>query len=403
MTHTTSGDGRRVVVVGAGIAGACVADHLARETECDVVVLDRAADSGTETTAKSGGFVGFWGHESPACVPLLGYGMRYYQRLLSGTDPPARFVHGGRLRVATTAAGDADVRADFADAFGRSTDGETTTECLGAPVQYLPGDRLGETLVLPGLDTGAVTGALYSPGVGHIDDPGSLSRGVLDRATSNGATVRTNATVTGLSTPTGEATTVHVEGDAVDQQADAVVAAAGPWNRPLLESAGVSLPVRNTRGPMLALDGEHHGLPALFHEESGVYTRQNRDGTRYVGHFPGQYDAASVLDPDDVPTTVSSSRRASCLDAVADLCPAMRDAAVVDDWVGVRQVTPDGDPIVDEADVDGLSVVAFNANGIQYAPAAGRIIADQITGREPSLPDAGVAFDRFEDSQFERQ
>lgn len=393
MTRSGPETAERVIVVGAGIGGACVADQLARTTDADVLVLDRAAVAAAETTARSGAFVGFWGHESDACIPLLRYASNYYQRLLSGDDPPTKYVHGGRLRVATTDAGDARIRADFAASLGESTDGETTTAMRGAPVQYVAGDELAETLVLPGLATDEVVGALYSPGVGHVEDPQALSRCVLERASRHGAPVRQNATVTGVSVTDGRVTGVQLDGG--ERAADAVVAAAGPWNRRLLESASVSLPVRNTRGPMLEVAGDHHGLPALFHEESGVYTRQNRDGSRYVGHFPGQYDDASVLDPDAVPDDVTDARRAASLDAMTTLCPAMRDATVADDWVGVRQVTPDGDPIAGATPVDGLSVVAFNANGVQYAPAAGRILADQFAGRDATLPDEGVAFDRF--------
>ncbi|WP_435348504.1 NAD(P)/FAD-dependent oxidoreductase [Haloarchaeobius sp. HRN-SO-5] len=386
-------DTDRVVVVGAGIAGASAADHLARETATDVVVLERGRNPPGETTAKSGAFVGFWGHESPACVPLLRYGIRYYQRLLSTGATPARFVHGGRLRLATTAAGDDAIRADFEATFDRAVEDATATGTKGAPVQYLAGDALGETLVLPGLATDDVTGALYSPGVGYVDDPAALARALLDRARAAGATVETDTTVTDVLTEDGRVTGVRTGDDRID--ADAVVAAAGPWNRRLLATAGVDLPVRNTRGPILVLDGDGHGLPALYHEESDVYTRQNRDGSLFVGHFPGQYDDAAVLDPDAIPDAVPPARRESCLDAVERLCPGTRERHVSDEWVGVRTVTPDGDPIVGPTDVDGLSVLAFNANGIQYAPAAGHVVAAAVGGSTLDLPTAGVAFDRF--------
>jgi glycine/D-amino acid oxidase-like deaminating enzyme len=385
----------RVIVVGAGIAGASAADHLARETEREVLVLERGAEPAEETTARSGAFVGFWGHESAACVPLLRYGIRYYGRLLSATGTTARFVHGGRLRLATTAAGDDALRTDFESAFDRPIRGSTTsaTATKGAPVQYLSGETLDGTLVLPGLATDEVTGALYSPGVGYVDDPAALARAVLDRARAGGATVETDTTVTGLLTEGGRVTGVRTTGG--PRPSDAVVAAAGPWNRRLLDTAGVTLPVRNTRGPMLALDTDEHGLPALYHEESGVYTRSNRDGSLFVGHFPGQYGDASVLDPDAVGDHVPDARRDSSLDVVGRLCPGTRGASVADEWVGVRTVTPDGDPIIGPTDVDGLSVLAFNANGIQYAPAAGPLVAAAVGGFDPELPAAGVAFDRL--------
>ncbi|MXR21288.1 NAD(P)/FAD-dependent oxidoreductase, partial [Halobacterium bonnevillei] len=179
-------------------------------------------------------------------------------------------------------------------------------------------------------------------------------------------------------------------------RADRVVAAAGPWNRRLLASAGITLHVRNTRGPMLVVGWNGHGLPALFHEESGVYTRQNADGTLFVGRLPGQYADAKVLDPDAVSNGVPDSLRDTCLSELRRLRWDVGDARVEQEWMGVRSHTPDGDPIIGTTGVDGLSVVAFNANGIQYAPAAGRILAARVDGTDPNLPTAGVAFERFE-------
>ncbi|WP_440989477.1 NAD(P)/FAD-dependent oxidoreductase [Haloarchaeobius baliensis] len=388
-------DADRVVVIGAGIAGASAADHLARETDAEVVVLERAAEPAGETTARSGAFVGFWGHESAATVPLLRYGIRYYGRLLSAAETEPRFVHGGRLRLATTAAGDDAIRTTFESDFNQVIRESTATETAtkGAPVQYLSGAALDETLVLPGLATDAVTGALYSPGVGYVDDPAALARAVLERARAAGATVETGTTVTEILTEAGRVTGVRTTDGR--RRADAVVAAAGPWNRRLLDTADVTLPVRNTRGPMLVLDTDEHGLPALYHEETGVYTRQNRDGSLFVGHFPGQYENASVLDPDAIGDDVPDARRERSLDAIARFLPGARDATVADEWVGVRTVTPDGDPVIGPTDVDGLSVLAFNANGIQYAPAAGRLVAADVGGFDPGFPTTGVAFGRL--------
>jgi glycine/D-amino acid oxidase-like deaminating enzyme len=383
----------RVVVVGAGIAGASVADHLSRESGADVLVLERGDAPAAETTAKSGAFVGFWGHESSIEIPLLRYGIRFYSRLLSETEAPVRFVHGGRLRVATTAAGADTIRSDFKAAFDRGVDGSTATARRGAPVQYLDGDVLDGVLLLPGLATDEVTGALYSPGVGYVDDPGALARALLDRATAAGATIETGTAVTEILSEDDR--TVGVRADGTPVPADAVVAAAGPWNRRLLSTAGVDLPVRNTCGPMLALDADAHGLPALYHEETGVYTRTNRDGSLLVGHFPGQFDDARVLDPDAVGDEVGAARRETCLDAAERLCPGSAGAAIRDEWVGVRTVTPDGGIVAGPTGVDGLCVVAFNANGVQYAPAAGRIVAAHVGGFDPGVPAAGVAFDRL--------
>lgn len=380
-----------VVVVGGGIAGASVAYHLSALTDPDVTLLERG-EPASETTAKSGAFVGFWGHESERTVPLLRYGIQFYRDLLADDRTDAAYVHGGRLRVATTDDGDQALRETFtADLGVEAEDGVATagtpTE-TGAPVQYVPGDALASTLVLPGVATDAVTGAIYSPGVGFVDDPGALARALLDRAKNAGATVEPSTGVAEILTSNGRVAGVRADSRRVS--ADAVVCTAGPWNRELLAAANVTLPVRNTRGPLLTVDEPaSHALPALFHEETGVYTRPNRDGTWSVGHYPGEYGDAETLTPDDVPNGVPAEQRAGHLDAASRFVPGLADATVRTESVGVRTLTPDGDPIVGETAVAGLAVVAFNANGIQYAPAAGRILASRLGGVERAF-DAGV-------------
>ena len=60
-------------------------------------------------------------------------------------------------------------------------------------------------------------------------------------------------------------------------------------------------------------------------------------------------------------------------------------------------MTPDHNPIIGEsADVGGFYTMAgFSGHGFQHAPAAGRILADVITGRDPQFDTTPFAADRF--------
>ena len=52
--------------------------------------------------------------------------------------------------------------------------------------------------------------------------------------------------------------------------------------------------------------------------------------------------------------------------------------------------------VVGRLDVEGLSVVSFNANGIQLAPAAGRIVRAQLVDDRPSPAYDAVSIARFD-------
>jgi sarcosine oxidase subunit beta len=60
-------------------------------------------------------------------------------------------------------------------------------------------------------------------------------------------------------------------------------------------------------------------------------------------------------------------------------------------------MTPDHNPIIGAStDVDGFYTVAgFSGHGFQHSPAAGRILADLITGHDPKFDLTPFAMDRF--------
>ena len=77
--------------------------------------------------------------------------------------------------------------------------------------------------------------------------------------------------------------------------------------------------------------------------------------------------------------------------------PALSDAAVSHAWAGLYEMTPDHNPIIGpSSDVDGFYTIAgFSGHGFQHSPAAGRILADVIAGRDPKFDLTPFELDRF--------
>ena len=78
--------------------------------------------------------------------------------------------------------------------------------------------------------------------------------------------------------------------------------------------------------------------------------------------------------------------------------PALATAELEATWAGLYEMTPDHNPIIGpSSDVDGFYTIAgFSGHGFQHAPAAGRILADVITGRDPKFDLSPFALDRFD-------
>ena len=100
-------------------------------------------------------------------------------------------------------------------------------------------------------------------------------------------------------------------------------------------------------------------------------------------------------DPDEQPgfdITVRWDFLPKVIEVAMQRLPALADAAVSHAWAGLYEMTPDHNPIIGpSSDVDGFYTIAgFSGHGFQHAPAAGRILADLITGRDPQVRSVAV-------------
>jgi sarcosine oxidase subunit beta len=83
--------------------------------------------------------------------------------------------------------------------------------------------------------------------------------------------------------------------------------------------------------------------------------------------------------------------------------PALEDAGIAHAWAGLYEMTPDAMPIIGPAGIEGVYIIAgFSGHGFQHSPAAGRILAQLISGRVVSDIDiSAFAADRFSKGRAE--
>ncbi len=76
--------------------------------------------------------------------------------------------------------------------------------------------------------------------------------------------------------------------------------------------------------------------------------------------------------------------------------PALAEASVTHAWAGLYEMTPDHNPVIGSLGVEGFYAIAgFSGHGFQHAPAAGRLLADVMLGRDPGMDLSPFAFARF--------
>lgn len=368
---------RRISIVGGGVLGTSIAYHL-RDAPVEVTLFERDA-LGSGTTAASMA-VFHWQSLQPTAL-----GQRLRRRAWAEYE---RFVEDGALEFDRTGALHVtEYRQDLSK--------------LEAAADALRAHDLDATVLEPdaleafGIAPEAVAGGLYTPEEGHFD-PAAVVEYYAERATSEGVSIRTGTTVSDVRVEDG--TVVGVETDAGGTESDVVINAAGPWAPDLNAAVGVSLPLRRTRGPILDLRTESGvDLPfTLFESDdrSPQYLRAHRDGA-YAGRYATAYEEGGDFDP-DADHAVDDAFHGDVDDLLATTVPALADATVADEWVGLRTVTPDGLPAVGETEVEGFVVACGPSGvGVTLAPAIGDLLATALTTDRSPADFEALAPDRF--------
>src|ERR1700730_18366705 len=122
--------------------------------------------------------------------------------------------------------------------------------------------------------------------------------------------------------------------------------------------------------------------------------------TTFYFHREGAGLLFGMGDPHETPTfdtTVQWEFLPQVIEVAVKRLPALADASISHAWAGLYEVTPDANPIIGPAHgVGGFFLInGFSGHGFQHSPAAGRILADVIVGRDPGRDLTPFAYARF--------
>lgn len=355
-----------VVIVGGGIVGTTLAARLAAEDAVRVTLCERDALGSGTTSASAAIFMTQQPDPTAYDDRLRRRSWETYGPLVE--DGTLSYERVGQFTVAESAA--------YAD---HLRDAVAPLREFGYDAEWL------DAADLPDFDLAVSdhVGALYTPTEGYFDVD-ELVQHFAQEARDRGARIREGDGVLDVRTDEEGVTAVETEAEVIP--ADAVVNAAGPWAVEVNDFVDVDAPLRHTVGPILVVEGDEHDVPfAVF--ESKRYVRPVGSDGAYVGKYLTEYDDGEVLDS-DAPTDVLEAFHDEAFDFLAASVPALADADVVDEWVGLRTVTPDGRPIVGESSVDGFYLAAgMTGQGVTLAPAVADVLAASIAGDGSELGD----------------
>lgn len=361
-----------VAVIGAGVIGASIAYHLARDGVRVTLFDDPDAPSSPSASWASAGGVRSQ-RRDPREWPLAVAASARWPALDAELQGSTGFRQGGHLHVVEHESDLDELRTRIA----RERE-------AGIQIEFLEQSELRK--IAPVLAPSAIAAA-YTPGDGQAD-PRATTSAFAAAAVRAGAT-RKRGYVSGIAIDGERVAGVMFDGTTF--AAETTVLAAGSWSMRLALAIGLNLPIRLRAYQMLLSMPQRPSLePTITATNRALSLKQLRGGAFMIGGgWPGEIDEQAH----SCKTTQESidGNWAVAAAIVPTLAP-MRPAT---SWCGLEGDAFDGVPLIGPVPhMRGLYIAAgFTGHGFQIAPAVGAAVAQAIRTRtEPaSLNDLSPA------------
>jgi glycine/D-amino acid oxidase-like deaminating enzyme len=418
-----------VVVIGGGIIGTSAALFLARKN-VSVVLCEKGEIAG-EQSSRNWGWCRKQGRDSRE-LPLIIEALRLWEGMNETVEGETGFRKTGILYVCESEAEMASREAwlDIARPY------QLDSRLLGS-------EEVSE--LVPGA-TRRFRGALYTASDGRAE-PQKAAPAIAKAARRLGATMLTGCAVRGVETSAGRISGVVTEKGRIS--CTAVVLAGGAWSRLFCSGLDLRLPQLKIRSSVLRTAPLENGPEGAAWFEGFAY-RKRLDGGYTIastgtttadivpdsftffadfmpimkmewaslrlkfGHRffeewqqarrttldqPSRYEKTRVLDPEP-----EVKKTEAALAKLKSVLPAFAQAKVAQHWAGMIDVTPDAVPVISPVDqVPGFFIATgFSCHGFGIGPAAGRLVADLVTGDRPIVDPAAFRFSRFTDGSRPR-
>lgn len=355
----------RLLVVGAGIIGAALADRLTRPASgapARVTVVE-GEGPGAGTSGTSYAWINANDPADPAYHRFRTAAMSTWRDLAAGFGDPAWYRPSGNI---VWAAAD-DGKERLADRVARLSG-------LGYAADLITSDRLRE--LEPHVATPPDALIAHYPDEAHLQG-GPAARALARRARESGADLVTGHRAVRLNTDGDRVTGVRLD-DGRDLDADLTVCAAG-WRSPaLLATAGVVLPLVDPSEPgsaapcLVATTSTARGVLSGLVHSPGLSARPAEAG-------------GLVLEADDLDAGIDESASPALIQAVGGELLARAQALIPTLTATIAEVRRCVRPLP----VDGYPLIGFQRpglytavthSGITLAPHLAALIAQELTG-----------------------
>jgi len=359
-----------IAIIGGGIIGMATAHGLSLKG-VNVAVIERKYIGSGSTSRCIGGLR----HQfsTPAAIRLMKESIGLFSNMEEEFGFSVEFHKGGYLLLAHDQA--------MLDIFKNNI---KIQQSEGINVSLLSPEECRD--VVPGLEIDGLLGGAYCP-----DDaqafPFSVLKGYRSVLESQNGECMMYNPVTNIQ-KNGAFTLTLADGSTVE--AGKVLLSTGPWTHDMGKLVGLDLPLYPERHEAMITQRIPKFMEPMLvdYRSDGCYFHQLITGQVIgcytpVPNVPGIREDVSV---DFIPQLAKRMTR---------LVPGLDKVGILRHWSGCYTMTPDGNPIVDETEIDGLYVAAgMCGHGFMFGPSIGKNLAHFMTEGEWLMDYSDFAIDR---------
>ncbi|HSH86479.1 MAG TPA: D-amino acid dehydrogenase [Methylophilus sp.] len=174
-------------------------------------------------------------------------------------------------------------------------------------------------------------------------------------------------------------------------EADHYVVALGSYSRGLMQGMGLNLPVYPVKGYSLT-------VPIINTDAAPVSTVMDETYKVAITRFDQRIRVGGMAELAGFDLTLNPHRRKTLEKVLNGLFPQAGDISQAEFWTGLRPMTPDGTPIIGQADARFPNVWLNTGHGTlgwTMACGSGQILADLMAQQTPAIETQDLQYSRY--------